>query len=122
MRSRLVTCALAAAFIASASSSEAAPIFYNSRAAWELAVGGFQTLQFEGAPDNSYVGAASPYQELELNVIPTTPQMYLIGPDYAESGGTFGVGSGDILFCTPLACRSPAMFRSMRPVSTRAAT
>ena len=77
--------------------SSATTMTYSDRISWELATSGITTVGFEGiAPDNSFVSQGTNTTIEGVNF--SSHLMFVIGKDYAESGGVFNLGTGAILF------------------------
>jgi hypothetical protein len=87
-----------AAVISAISAHSVASVIYADRAAWQTAVSSISTVTFEGyanANSFSYVGTA--FTSGAVNF--ASPEgMYVVGQNYSEGGGKFGVGSGAVLF------------------------
>jgi len=91
--------ALFALCLTAVAAQASASLVFSDRNTWVAAVTGMKTVNFEGLTSANSVVSEGASKTID-NVAFTSPSgsMYVIGQNYAESGGTFGFGTGATLF------------------------
>lgn len=89
--------------------ASAETIVYSDRTAWKNATTGEKTIGFEGRAPDRYFTLLQPGEEIEGVSFSSRSDIYFIDKLYSHAGIVYTMGSGDVLFCSPLPSSSASL-------------